>query len=176
VASQGPLFSAGGDRGVYKTTDGGATWNRVLHVNEDTGFTDLAFDPRNPNTIFASTYQRRRHVGQMIGGGPDGGIFKSTDGGRNWTKLTNGLPPGDVGRIALATDPKKPGRVYALIDRSHLPEPAVFAAQVARSAGCPGVTPTPNDRWGSTSRRQRRDMERTRVNEEAARPTTRRSM
>ncbi len=116
VASQGPLFSAGGDRGVYKTTDGGATWNRVLHVNEDTGFTDLAFDPRNSNTIFASTYQSRRHVGQMIGGGPDGGIFKSTDGGRNWTKLTNGLPPGEVGRIALATDPKKPGRVYALID------------------------------------------------------------
>ncbi len=116
VASQGPLFSAGGDRGVYKTTDGGATWTRVLHVNDDTGFTDLAFDPRNPNTVFAGTYQRRRHVGQMIGGGPDGGVFKTTDGGRNWTKLTNGLPPGEVGRIALATDPKKPGRVYALID------------------------------------------------------------
>jgi photosystem II stability/assembly factor-like uncharacterized protein len=116
VASQGPLFSEGGDRGVYKTTDGGANWTRVLHVNDDTGFTDLAFDPRNPNTVFAGTYQRRRHVGQMIGGGPDGGIFKTTDGGRNWTKLTNGLPPGEVGRIALATDPKKPGRVYALID------------------------------------------------------------
>lgn len=116
VASQGPLFSSGGDRGVYKTTDGGATWNRVLHVNDDTGFTDLAFDPRNSNTVFAGTYQRRRHVGQMIGGGPDGGVFRTTDGGRNWTKLSRGLPPGEVGRIALATDPKKPGRVYALID------------------------------------------------------------
>jgi photosystem II stability/assembly factor-like uncharacterized protein len=116
VASQGPLFSAGGERGVYKTADGGATWNRVLHVNDDTGFTDLAFDPRNPNTVFAGSYQRRRHVGQMIGGGPDGGVFKTTDAGRNWTKLTNGLPPGEVGRVALATDPKKPGRVYALID------------------------------------------------------------
>ena len=116
VAAQGPLFSAGGERGVYKTTDGGATWTRSLHVNDTTGFTDLAFDPRNPNTLFAGTYQRMRHVGQMIGGGPDGGVFKTTDGGRTWNKLTKGLPPGEVGRIALATDPKKPGRVYALID------------------------------------------------------------
>lgn len=116
VAAQGPLFSAGGERGVYKTSDGGANWTRVLHVNDDTGFTDLAFDPRNPNTVFAGTYQRRRHVGQMIGGGPDGGVFKTTDGGRTWAKLTKGLPPGEVGRIALAVDPKKPGRVYALID------------------------------------------------------------
>jgi photosystem II stability/assembly factor-like uncharacterized protein len=116
VASQGPLFSAGGDRGLYKTTDGGRRWTRSLHVNEDTGVTDVAFDPRNPDTLFAGTYQRRRHVGQMIGGGPDGGVFKTTDGGRSWTKLTNGLPPGEVGRIALATDPKQPGRVYALID------------------------------------------------------------
>ncbi len=116
VASQGPLFSAGGDRGVYKTTDGGATWARVLHVNDDTGFTDVVFDPKTPDVVYAGTYQRRRHVGQMIGGGPDGGVFKTTNGGRTWTKLTNGLPPGEVGRIALAVDPKKPGRVYALID------------------------------------------------------------
>ncbi len=150
VASQGPLFSAGGERGVYKTTDGGATWNRVLHVNDDTGFTDLAFDPRNSNTIFASTYQRRRHVGQMIGGGPDGGIFKSTDGGRNWTKLTNGLPPGEVGRIALATDPKKPGRVYALIDAK---TPA-GGGRGGRAGGAPAPElppmnpPTPDDSMG----------------------------
>jgi photosystem II stability/assembly factor-like uncharacterized protein len=116
VAVQGPLFSTGGDRGVYKTTDGGKTWNRVLHVNDDTGFTDIAFDPKTPDTLFAGTYQRRRHVGQMIGGGPDGGIFKTTNAGRTWTKLTQGLPPGEVGRIALAVDPKRPGRVYALID------------------------------------------------------------
>ncbi len=149
VASQGPLFSAGGDRGVYKTTDGGTTWNRVLHVNEDTGFTDLAFDPRDSNTLFASTYQRRRHVGQMIGGGPDGGIFKSTDGGRNWTKLTNGLPPGEVGRIALATDPKKPGRVYALIDAK-----SPGSGRGGRAGGAPTPElppmnpPTPNDSMG----------------------------
>jgi photosystem II stability/assembly factor-like uncharacterized protein len=163
VAAQGPLFSAGGERGVYKTTDGGATWARVLHVNDDTGFTDLAFDPRNPNIVFAGTYQRRRHVGQMIGGGPDGGVFRTTDGGRNWTKLTNGLPPGEVGRIALATDPKKPGRVYALIDAKvwtpagggrggrggqggAAPDPA--AAQAPAPQPPPMHPPTPNDSRG----------------------------
>ena len=118
VAAQGPLFSeeGGGDRGIYKTTDGGTTWSRSFHVNDVTGFTDIVFDPKNPDIMFAGTYQRMRHVGQMIGGGPDGGIFKTTDAGKNWKKLTNGLPPGEVGRIALAVDPKKPGRIYALID------------------------------------------------------------
>ena len=77
VASQGPLFSAGGDRGLYKTTDGGKTWTRSLFINDDTGVTDIAFDPANPDTLFAGTYQRRRHVGQMIGGGPDGGVFRT---------------------------------------------------------------------------------------------------
>jgi photosystem II stability/assembly factor-like uncharacterized protein len=116
VASQGPLFSAGGDRGLYKTTDGGKTWTRPLFINDDTGVTDIAFDPTNPDTMFAGTYQRRRHVGQMIGGGPDGGVFRTTNGGKSWDKLKNGLPPGEVGRIALATDPKVKGRVYTLID------------------------------------------------------------
>jgi len=137
VAAQGPLFSAGGDRGVYKTTDGGATWTRVLHVNDDTGFTDIVLDPRNANTAIAGTYQRRRHVGQMIGGGPDGGVFKTTDGGKNWTKLSKGLPPADVGRIALAIDPKKPGRIYALIDGK---TPA-GAGRGGRGAGAPGGAP-----------------------------------
>jgi photosystem II stability/assembly factor-like uncharacterized protein len=116
VASQGPLFSAGGDRGLYKTTDGGKTWIQSKFINDDTGFTDVVFDPTNPDTMFAGTYQRRRHVGQMIGGGPDGGVFKTTNGGKSWDKLKNGLPPGEVGRIALAVDPKVKGRIYALID------------------------------------------------------------
>ena len=116
VASQGPLFSAGGDRGLYKTTDGGKTWARSLFINDDPGVSDIAFDPANPETLFAGTYQRRRHVGQMIGGGPDGGVFRTTNGGKSWDRLKNGLPPGEVGRIALATDPKVKGLVYALID------------------------------------------------------------
>jgi photosystem II stability/assembly factor-like uncharacterized protein len=115
VASQGPLWSAGGERGLYKTTDGGATWNAVLTISADTGISDAVFDAKNPDIIYASSYQRRRAVGQMIGGGPEGGIFKTTNGGRTWTKLSNGLPKDDVGRIALGVDPRNPKRVYALI-------------------------------------------------------------
>ncbi|HET7695273.1 MAG TPA: hypothetical protein VFK57_06155 [Vicinamibacterales bacterium] len=115
VAAQGPLFNAGGERGLYKTTDGGAKWERVLHVSDDTGISDIVFDPRNADVIYAGAYPRRRHVGQMIGGSPEGGIWKSTDAGKKWTKLTRGLPKDDVGRVALAVDPKNPARVYAMI-------------------------------------------------------------
>ena len=115
VASQGPLWSAGGERGLYKTTDGGMTWNAVLTISPDTGISDVVFDVKNPDTLYASSYQRRRAVGQMIGGGPEGGIFKSTNAGKTWTKLTNGLPKDDVGRIALGVDPRNPKRVYALV-------------------------------------------------------------
>lgn len=115
VASQGPLWSAGGERGLYKTTDGGTTWNAVLTISPDTGVSDVVFDVKNPDVLYASSYQRRRAVGQMIGGGPEGGIFKSTNAGKTWTKLTNGLPKDDVGRIALGVDPRNPKRVYALI-------------------------------------------------------------
>src|SRR4051812_45909545 len=115
VASQGPLWSEGGERGLYKTADGGATWNAVLTISADTGISDVVFDARNPDILYASSYQRRRAVGQMIGGGPEGGIFKSTNAGKTWTKLTNGLPKEDVGRIALGVDPRNPKRVYALI-------------------------------------------------------------
>jgi photosystem II stability/assembly factor-like uncharacterized protein len=117
VAAQGPLFSAGGERGVFKTTDGGRTWQASLTISADTGANDLAFDPRNPDIVYASAYQRRRAVGQLIGGGPEGGIYKTTNGGRTWTKLTKGLPAGDMGRIALATDGRKtPATVFALIN------------------------------------------------------------
>ena len=115
VASQGPLWSAGGERGLYKTIDGGTTWSAVLTVSPDTGVSDVVFDVKNPDILYASSYQRRRAVGQMIGGGPEGGIFKTTNAGKTWTKLTNGLPKDDVGRIALGVDPRNPKRVYALI-------------------------------------------------------------
>jgi len=115
VASQGPLWSAGGERGLYKTTDGGATWNAVLTISPDTGISDAVFNPKNPDILYASAYQRRRAVGQMIGGGPEGGIFKSTNAGKTWKKLSKGLPKDDVGRVALGVDPRNPKRVYALI-------------------------------------------------------------
>src|SRR5437773_3458788 len=117
VAAQGPLFSSGGERGVYKTTDGGQTWQASLTISADTGANDLAFDPRNPDIIYASAYQRRRAVGQLIGGGPEGGIYKTANAGKTWTKLSKGLPAGDTGRIALATDGRKnPATVFALIN------------------------------------------------------------
>ncbi len=115
VASQGPLWSAGGERGLYKTTDGGATWTAVLTISADTGVSDVVLHPRNPDTLYASAYQRRRAVGQMVGGGPEGGIFKSTNGGRTWTKLTRGLPKDDMGRVGLAVDPRRPSTVFALV-------------------------------------------------------------
>src|SRR5688572_8666089 len=117
VAAQGPLFSAGGERGLYKTTDGGATWTASLTVSENTGVTDIVLDPKNPDVIYASSYQRRRHVGQAIGGGREAGIHKSTNGGRSWTKLTSGLPRCDIGRIALAIDGRRsPTEIYALVE------------------------------------------------------------
>ena len=115
VASQGPLWSAGGERGLYKTIDGGVTWKAVLTISPDTGISDAVFDTKNPDILYASAYQRRRAVGQMIGGGPEGGIFKTTNAGKTWTKLSNGLPKDDVGRVALGVDPRNPKRVYALI-------------------------------------------------------------
>jgi photosystem II stability/assembly factor-like uncharacterized protein len=104
VAAQGPLFASGGDRGLFKTTDGGKTWTNLLQISEDTGVNEVHLDPANPDIVYASTYQRRRHVGQLVGGGPESGIYKSTDGGATWRELTNGLPDTDMGRIAMAID------------------------------------------------------------------------
>lgn len=116
VAAQGPLWAPGGDRGLYKTTDGGKTWNAVLAPSEHTGITDVVMDPRNPDTLIAAAYQRRRHVFTVINGGPEGGLHKSTDGGKTWRKLKGGLPGGDVGRIGLAMAPANPDVVYAVVE------------------------------------------------------------
>lgn len=116
VAAQGPLWSPGGDRGLYKTTDGGKTWEQVLKISEFTGVSDIAFDPRNPDEIYATSYQRARAVWTLINGGPEGGMHKSLDGGKTWTKLSGGLPGGDIGRIGIAVSPAKPDYVYALVE------------------------------------------------------------
>ncbi|MGE5479198.1 MAG: glycosyl hydrolase [Chloroflexota bacterium] len=118
VAAQGPLWGPGGDRGLYKTTDGGETWTQVLKISENTGVTDVVLDPRNPDILIAASYQRRRHVWTMIDGGPESAIHKSFDGGKTWTKLTNGLPSGDLGKIGLAIAPSNPDVVYATIEAS----------------------------------------------------------
>jgi len=117
VAAQGPLWSPGGERGLYKTADGGATWTAALTISPDTGISDVVLDTKNPDIVFASAYQRRRAVGQMIGGGPEGGIYKSTNAGKTFAKLTKGLPTGDMGRVGLAIDGRKtPATLVAIVD------------------------------------------------------------
>src|SRR6185369_1743696 len=119
VASQGPLWAAGGERGLYKTTDAGKTWKAVLTVSENTGITEVVMDPRNPDVLYAASYQRRRHVWTMIDGGPESAIYKSTDAGATWNKLTSGLPKEDMGRIGLAIAPSEPDTVYATIEAAN---------------------------------------------------------
>ena len=97
VAAVGHLWGPNAERGVFKTTDGGATWTKVLYVDENTGATDLVMDPQDPQTLFAATYQRQRKAWGFNGGGPGSGIYRTHDGGATWTKLTNGLPAGRQG-------------------------------------------------------------------------------
>jgi photosystem II stability/assembly factor-like uncharacterized protein len=119
VAAQGPLWAAGGDRGLYKTTDAGKTWQAVLTVSENTGVTDVVMDPRNPDVLIAAAYQRRRHVFTLIDGGPESALYKSTDGGASWRKLATGLPKEEMGRIGLAVSPVDPDTVYAVIEAAN---------------------------------------------------------
>ncbi|MFO0808186.1 MAG: hypothetical protein U0746_06150 [Gemmataceae bacterium] len=117
VAAQGPLWGPGGDRGLYRTIDGGKTWAKILSApGEDTGVTDIVQDPLHPDTLLAATYQRRRHVFTLVNGGPECAIHRSTDGGKTWTKLRSGLPPAELGRIGLAIAPSEPDTIYAVIE------------------------------------------------------------
>jgi len=116
VAATGDLWGPGGDRGVFKTSDGGQTWTRVLHVDDDTGATDLVIDPLNNKTLYAATYQRRRQQWGMNGGGPGSGIWKSTDAGQTWARIEAGLPAGPKGRIGLAIYRANPNVLYAVAE------------------------------------------------------------
>ncbi len=119
VAAQGPLWSAGGDRGLYKTSDGGKTWEQVLKLSDNTGVSDIVVDPRNHNVVIAASYQRRRHFFTLIDGGPESAIHRSTDGGKTWTKVNTGLPSEELGRIGLAISPVRPDFVYALVEAAN---------------------------------------------------------
>ncbi len=116
VAAQGPLWGPGGERGLYKTTDNGKTWKHVLNISENTGVSDVVVDPNNPDTLYATSYQRRRHVWTLIDGGPESAIHKSTDGGATWTRLRAGLPTADMGRIGLAISPVDSNIIYATVE------------------------------------------------------------
>ena len=116
VASIGPLWSEGGDRGLYKSIDGGKTWESKIKVDEHTGVTDLIMDPNNPDVLYAATYQRRRHVFTWMSGGPGSGLYKSTDSGESWEQLKTGLPTSIIGRIGLAMSPADSDIVYAIVE------------------------------------------------------------
>jgi len=116
VASQGPLWTKGGERGFYKSTDGGKSWKRTLGNNEWTGVTDIAIDPRNPDLMYAATWDRHRTVAAYMSGGPGTGLYRSNDSGETWTELTAGLPKSNMGKIGLAVSPINPDVIYAAIE------------------------------------------------------------
>ncbi len=116
VAAQGPLWSKGGERGLYKSTDGGKSWEKTLGDDQWTGVTDIVIDPRTPDRLYAATWQRHRNVAAYMGGGPNTAIYRSEDGGENWEKLEKGLPKSNMGKIGLAISPQQPDVVYAVIE------------------------------------------------------------
>lgn len=116
VASQGPLWSPGGERGVFKSTDGGETWTNTLSSGDYTGATDLVIDPRNPDRLYAAMWQHHRTVAAYVGGGPESGLWTSEDGGETWRELKTGLPKGNMGKIGLAISPIQPDVLYAAIE------------------------------------------------------------
>lgn len=116
VAAEGPLWSKGGERGVFKSSDAGKTWNKTLGGNDWTGATSLVIDPTNPDVLYAATWQRHRNVAAYMGGGPGSGLHKSTDGGETWEKLTKGIPESNLGKIGLAISPFNPEVIYAAIE------------------------------------------------------------
>ncbi len=116
VAAQGPLWGDGGDRGLYKSSDMGKTWDKILDISEKTGITDIVYNPSNPDELYCASYQRRRHVFTLINGGEESTIYKSEDAGKSWNKINSGLPSGDLGRIGLTISPVKPNNVYAIVE------------------------------------------------------------
>jgi photosystem II stability/assembly factor-like uncharacterized protein len=119
VGALGNLWAPSEERGVFKSTDGGRSWEKVLFVDEHTGVVDMAMDPSSPNTVYAATYQRLRRAWGFNGGGPGSGIWKSTDGGRTWNELGNGLPSGDKGRIGIAIAESNPEVLMALVESAN---------------------------------------------------------
>jgi photosystem II stability/assembly factor-like uncharacterized protein len=116
VAVYGPLWKSGGERGVYKSVDGGKTWERTLNISDNTGVSEIAIDPTNPDILYAAAHQRRRHEWTYIGGGPESALYKSNDGGATWREIKSGLPSGDMGRIGLSVSASDANYVYAIVE------------------------------------------------------------
>ncbi|MFC2164164.1 WD40/YVTN/BNR-like repeat-containing protein [Acidobacteriota bacterium] len=149
AAVEGPVFSYSPHRGLYKTTNGGQTWGKILYINEKTGFIDIAMDPTNPDVLYAASWERYREAWNMWYSGPETGLYKSMDGGSNWKKLTEGFPAkGLEGRIGISVSPVSPNIVYVLLDNHDIYQKAkkgemdfygfpmrdkIFGAEVYRS-------------------------------------------
>ena len=118
VSVYGPLWNKGGDRGIYKTLNGGKTWDKILYVDEHTGFNEIHMDPRNSDVLYAASHQRRRHVYTYVGGGPGSGLHKSSDGGKTWKKINKGLPSVEIGRIGMDISDAEPEIIYAIVEAS----------------------------------------------------------
>ena len=116
AAAMGYLFSPNAERGVFKTADGGENWEQILYIDEHTGVIDLVMDPTDPETLYAAAYEKYRLPWHFEAGGENSAIYKTQDGGANWTRLANGLPEGKLGRIGLAIFPKDPNILYAVIE------------------------------------------------------------
>lgn len=116
VAAPGPLWSDSPHRGLYKTTDGGKTWNKILFIDNKTGCAEVLLDPKNPSTLYASTWEFRRKPYAFASGGKGSAVYKSTDGGATWKKLTKGLPTGEFGRVAMALAPSEPNNLFAIVE------------------------------------------------------------
>ncbi len=119
VAAEGSVWGPGGDRGLYKTTDGGKTWKRILYVSDNTGINGIAYDFRNPDILYATAEQRRRHVFTKIGGGPESTVYKSEDAGKTWRKIMKGLPETDRGGMGLTVSPVNPDVLYLIVEAAY---------------------------------------------------------
>lgn len=116
AAAEGSIWGPGGERGLYKTADGGRTWIKVLDISENTGVNNVIIDPRNPDVLYATSEQRRRHVYTKIGGGPESAVYKSKDTGKTWEKIMNGLPSGHIGGMGIAISPVNPDVLYLIME------------------------------------------------------------
>ena len=116
VSAYGPLWSKGGERGVYKSTDGGKTWSQSLYVDEHTGINEIHMDPEDSRVLYATAHQRRRHVYTYVGGGPGSSMYKSTDSGLSWKKINKGLPSVELGRIGMDISPVDNNVIYAIVE------------------------------------------------------------
>ena len=139
VAAEGSIWGPGGERGLYKTTDGGKTWNKSLDVSENTGINNVVLDPRNPDVLYATSEQRRRHVFTKIGGGPESAVYKSKDAGKTWVKIMNGLPSGNIGGMGIAISPVNPDVLYIIMEAAG--ETGGFYRTVNRGASWEKMNP-----------------------------------